>query len=1334
MSIYIEPLIKIFSNYELAREFFNENNAFYIENREKQLSMPELVQGKRNLIVGEPGIGKTLFLEKISEYISENGFKTKLLKLKNDKVIKEIGDFLDQHSSISCYLLLDALDEVPSNTLMSILEKIEQISEQYPEISIYISSRWIFINRYFKYFTQYRIISILPFSYQQVEQYLLNTEHSPRDVDKLLKLMLFGHHNCLVQIPRYLNYLNDFIKDKGITAASQVSRNELFEYFIYHKLDKEEEKRQTNKKSLIKRMLEMIALVMEIYQKNVITKDELMTIFDDIKSDLKLVALSQIELETFFDASLLKSNFNSIEFENTEIQEYLAAKEITRFPDPHLAAFSFSTSTDAQEIYPTWYNALTFLVDINPSILEQLIEFSKIRSVETNLVQSDFFTFLSRINPNNLSIEFKQQIFKDVFNYHQRTLQLLPNDLASSLSNFFDRSLENILINEISEDGVLKKDTAVIGNILYIVSYLIKNESPINREFWKSKLMIYVMKDIDQGILQRFSLLGLKWLKDASIINQLPNLMKSSEKIVIDEFLSACVTLDSDHSKTVKYLIEAIKTISYVDMRFFLKMEKRASVKKICNEFIFYDRFRINFLSYLDLFRDEINLFVKKLQGNINGSLVNFFTRILLKSIQCHEISTQERIDFFIGIWNILRNQDSRFIHNFLKALKDEAGNVFCIRDFLPMVLRLEDVEIFIHTLIELEDKFFALSILWDIKLSRNSLKNEIYEAGRSVLPEDYILWENGRSLEKNTNLLIQKQNEEYIKEFRKFLEPAPNSYSPYVFQFYNNNKDHLSSLMIESDYNRLSNLVEIILSKDSSNFIVKINHETKNSKNISMSGEIPLFKEAILTARYLKLDFSPFRQNLINFIPYLDSSKDLENIFEIIGNIVPEETKQVLSIYIHRDSDTWQYHPDNLITLIERYYFIDAVPILKELIREQRCGMYFRERALKIIDSLSADPSFLKDIFASYKNQPDDQELANVANGLLITIYKDEAAIKWRLNQVAERVSQFIDSSGVHEVSSIEREIRFSPSFAEPLMQLCCQNYLSEYLELLEKAITIYSQGQEFYAYVDYLFRIVFSYLENLKERETYNPLFKLEEKIIEIGYTYKIFSLNYLITNLRRSYLISLCPKNISQAIKNYNNARNFDDKQILNSKNLLEHLLDGLEVDVRRWIEGEGAYNLILGEKVFKAKKQEYETLIQKTIKTQIENIFLKRGFQIRLERESQLIDAKRVDFLVWYGFVGPILIEVKLMSSSDMNRSNIDQTKSFKSMQRYMDGYGAAFGILLLIINKESDNIQIINEAFEKIENVYVKSFSIFSLKPNKPKKAKIAPENSQVVIE
>lgn len=71
---------------------------------------------------------------------------------------------------------------------------------------------------------------------------------------------------------------------------------------------------------------------------------------------------------------------------------------------------------------------------------------------------------------------------------------------------------------------------------------------------------------------------------------------------------------------------------------------------------------------------------------------------------------------------------------------------------------------------------------------------------------------------------------------------------------------------------------------------------------------------------------------------------------------------------------------------------------------------------------------------------------------------------------------------------------------------------------------------------------------------------------------------------------------------------------------------------DVDLRRWIEGEGAYDLLLGEKVFKTKKQEYEKLIQKTLKPQIENVLLRRGFQVEVIREPQLLDEKRTDFLV------------------------------------------------------------------------------------------------------
>ena len=65
---------------------------------------------------------------------------------------------------------------------------------------------------------------------------------------------------------------------------------------------------------------------MEIYQTNLLKKDELMSFFDDLQSDLTSILLQQIPVEVFYDKTALKDNIDTIEFDNTEFQEYLAAK------------------------------------------------------------------------------------------------------------------------------------------------------------------------------------------------------------------------------------------------------------------------------------------------------------------------------------------------------------------------------------------------------------------------------------------------------------------------------------------------------------------------------------------------------------------------------------------------------------------------------------------------------------------------------------------------------------------------------------------------------------------------------------------------------------------------------------------------------------------------------------------------------------------------------------------------------------------------------------------------------------------------------------------------
>src|SRR5260370_12368834 len=125
--------------------------------------------------------------------------------------------------------------------------------------------------------------------------------------------------------------------------------------------------------------------------------------------------------------------------------------------------------------------------------------------------------------------------------------------------------------------------------------------------------------------------------------------------------------------------------------------------------------------------------------------------------------------------------------------------------------------------------------------------------------------------------------------------------------------------------------------------------------------------------------------------------------------------------------------------------------------------------------------------------------------------------------------------------------------------------------------------------------------------------------------------------------------------------------------------------MEIDLTRWIEAEGAYDLLLSGKVFRRKVQQYEKLVQKTLKSQIEIILLKRGFQIDVHRESQLLDDKRTDLLIRYGFVGPVIIEVKLTSTTNMQMSKPERSQTFISMKQYMNCYSSSHAIFLIMHN-------------------------------------------------
>ena len=445
-----------------------------------------------------------------------------------------------------------------------------------------------------------------------------------------------------------------------------------------------------------------------------------------------------------------------------------------------------------------------------------------------------------------------------------------------------------------------------------------------------------------------------------------------------------------------------------------------------------------------------------------------------------------------------------------------------------------------------------------------------------------------------------------------------------------------------------------------------------------------------------------------------------------------------MVEIYKGRTSDLWRHRPESFINLVERYHIVDAVSVLQEFVKEPKFNTYKRKEALQVTAALSPDPAFLKDIFARYINsdKEDDKQVAYTANGLLITLHADKEAVAWRLEEIKNRAIAFVrpPSGHAHLIGPEEEELRHGKPFAKPLTELKSSGFEEKYLEILDSAIDIWSKGSNFHTYAQYMWEIVYAYFENLKVHRKYAPLKLLEKRIIALKDKDGANWLASSMVKLRRSYLYK--PSNISEAIRKYNEAKTYSDKKIQNSADLFLQVQNAIETDLRTWIEGEGAYSIIVSEKKYKGNAN-HEELVQKTIKTQLHYILMKGGFRVDITREEQLLDGKRTDLIVRYGFVGPIILEIKLSSNGDIRSSKMETTSSYISMGRYMSGYGASHGIFLIIDNTgKIEHINRAKQTFVKIPNVFVTSLDCYSLAVTKKKgvaKKKSAKKPKRVLV-
>lgn len=405
MDRYILPYIKQYIKIDDLLESTDKSNSTRITDKSSFL---DTIRNTHHLcVVGEPGIGKSRLLKELESALSSK-----------DVVKCNAVDFISKSVGINVkYCIVDALDEVESNQFSRVFREIKDFCENNKNTNVVFSCRKHYVASYariFSSFTDLSYIELLRLDDESVRDILSSCSNQViSNIGKSNKML------DLLSVPRYLEYFIEYQKEN----VDCEDIGQIFEVFveknILHAIEKYDNTQcdKNNLAILTQRVLEKIAFVMEIGRLDSITKDELYTILDGISGNMTQMVLSNLSL-LFFENRILKETNGVLMFPDTEIQEYLAAKELCRQDNIESVLYDIAVSHDVKHIYPNWLDVIPHVSYIRSSSFFNI--FKLILSYESNLELDSLDALLRYLDPTILSVEQKAELFKIIWNNYLR--------------------------------------------------------------------------------------------------------------------------------------------------------------------------------------------------------------------------------------------------------------------------------------------------------------------------------------------------------------------------------------------------------------------------------------------------------------------------------------------------------------------------------------------------------------------------------------------------------------------------------------------------------------------------------------------------------------------------------------------------------------------------------------------------------------------------------------------------------------------------------------------------------------------------------------------------
>lgn len=1167
------------------------------------------------------------------------------------------------------YCLIDALDEVDDSLFVSTLKEIIEYQKNHPEIKIIFSCRKHYLSSYANHFASIRsltFIELCRLNHQEVNEVISKfcSPATQKNIERSSKL------KELLSIPRYLVFLLENEDKKGECR----SIGDLFEYIIDESISKaivgrngvEDLARNRNKIILVKRTLEKVALVMEIGRRDSISKDELYTILDGLKGNMAQMLLANFDL-LFFENRILKYTNDKLQFNNSEIQEYLAAKELCRQNNIESMLYDVAVHQDFKHIYPNWFDVIPH-ISYSPDGATTLISIIKlIIGYETYLENESFESLLRYVDPSVLSLQEKQDFFLLLLEHYTQVPSYIRwgSNVYNLIRHCFTPNCVPQLIRSYESLTLIQLQN--IHTVLEAIAESNELEFSVITH-WTKAANFFINKEDEYKLIA----LGL-----FSVVKAKSNLISLSEKFnefskEVKEKYCNVTSRELTDKKIVDCWIEECHIGNPYGIQAVLRIKDQNTMYYAYKRIIDANKLNMFFSpkgSLLIMYEyDLIQQYNIAQQGHDNLRLL--FIRIIAGYINSHSTSYNYNKIFQGIIKDILLNEHVG--NRFVKLIEHEWDVEYLLSHF--------DTEIIDGELIFGVDKLLHSCGFKDWRIDA-ILQNLTYRIFNDHNKKDSIA---GYINRYNETFQRWEKNSEEIKhdsETPKFVmayqalsdSEVPTSNKYHAAEILSKNIDFLKQQDLQPFVNIVSSFMEDIdLDKES------INKTSENSFSITLGLVLlPTFVFALYQLRQTDI-LIKHRMTIARTLPLAcwhtnDKVTTKAAYDNIIGTLNEEEEEELINWWKSRKDDLFNCSTEDVITSISDYGIEMLAYKLEEYIQSyiEHPDIHHlipAKASLELIAKGHCNWNLDKYrvLFNSLKEEDLNDyhginEIKLECNAIMIEKYQDREAIQWRCEYLINHIFKSVEHNSGHFRPISEKEVEVTSS--NPYMFRCFMGitdnpYLNNMMKgLFEFGLSL-CKDKDTSEYSNYLLRQIYFYFISTGSLSDLKHLRKLIEK--SDGNTIPF----YISELMNQSEIVFLNQNqtSISKALHLYNKCIEETYLEIRKDGDLCRYF-DKIFYEVQHEIQDVGIYSLLTQEVI-------NEDFIQRELKNTIINVGCKLGLELRLDREVTLQDNKRTDLLLWYGLCKPIMIELKLLNNSEIQ--NDSKRKEYKKkFIKYME---------------------------------------------------------------